>query len=196
MENEVVEKVQAPEENRKFKEQRLAKEQGKIEAYKVNKFTGEALQDEIDLEIYEAQLKLEGEGKDPSKDLVKILAQQKRERLKAEREKEILKQRTQKDLEEFYKEGNTQEDMEEFLKNMHDSKWQDLFGDGIDKGYISPVRAFKAMKELKVNMSSETTKEINETPPTPNGSKITVKSVNEMNDEETLKQFNAKFMKG
>lgn len=196
MENEVVEKVQTPEENRKFKEQRLAKEQGKIEAYKVNKFTGEALQDEIDLEIYEAQLKLEGEGKDPSKDLVKILAEQKRERLKAEREKEALNQRTQKDLEEFYKEGHTPEEMEEFLKNMHESKWQDLFGVGIDKGYISPAKAFKAMKELKKDMSSKTNEEIKEIPPTPNGSKITVKSVNELSDEETLRQFNAKFMKG
>lgn len=106
---------QSREENAKFAElrrqQELAKAytKGKLDASKVNTFTGEEITDQADLEIFELQKDIEKNGQDPTdiKVVAKFLADKKREDEKsknAEQERTIkLKEMATIDREKFSK---------------------------------------------------------------------------------------------
>lgn len=69
------------------KERKDAYLKGKLEAIKVNKFTDAPIEDEYDLEIYELQLELDKQGKDPVNDLASELARRNRSKVQVEKQK-------------------------------------------------------------------------------------------------------------
>ena len=97
------------EEKQRKREEEL-KRQAKLDTLKkisggVNKFTGEKILDEEDIEEYEIMLELEAQNKDVLEDFPKYIKERKRQaRLEEEKAKEserLAEQQTQKDLDEF-----------------------------------------------------------------------------------------------
>lgn len=105
---------QSKEDNAKFAKQRREKEErekelqeaykkGKLAAFKgkVNPFTQTPIEDETDMEIYEAMCKLESDGKNPIEDYAEYVANEKREKIKREKKDKEIQEQAKKDVEEF-----------------------------------------------------------------------------------------------
>ena len=103
-------KKQSREDNSKFAQQRREREQkereeklkkeayvkGQLDSTKTNTFTGQVIQDEYDLQIYQLQQKIKENGGDPIEDLPRELA--KLEREKADKlKKEVEQKRVQEE---------------------------------------------------------------------------------------------------
>ena len=205
-------KVQSSKENAKFKQMRLEQEEkikkdayakGQIDALGTNPYTGKPIRDQDDLDIYKMQKKLEEDEKDPIQDLAEAMASRNRaEREKADKEKQAndeLQKRAQKDLEDFYAAGYSKEDLDNFLKELQTDEWSDFFGQSIAAGNISPAKAYAAMQKIKGNISEEVKKKEEAkkiaTPPSPNGSNKTPKSLDEMTQKEINDLYNKRFKK-
>lgn len=176
---------------------------GKLDATKVNKFTDTPIKDEFDLQMYELQLELDEQGKDPINDLPEALAS--RERSKKQVEKETLekenaqKEAIAKDINEFvkaYPKVDTKElgKNEEFAK-FAEGKWgrwsmTEIYEAYLDKKKISTNES--TSKEVDAN-AEKLAKQYNKMPSSTNGGSSKEKSVAEMTDEEFEEYYNRKY---
>lgn len=161
-------KEQSKEERANFAQKRREKEErekaiqeaykkGRIEAFKgrMNPFTNTIMQDEADIEIYEAMCKLESEGKDPIADYANYTADKRREESR-ERER-------QKEIEEKAK-----KDVEDFVDKYPKVNLSELLEDPIFKDYIEGkskplVELYDNFVELKNKFRSESIKQAEQT---------------------------------
>lgn len=214
--NDAKSRKQSPEENARFKAMRLEQERkererlqkdsyekGQIDALKVNPYTQEPINSKEDLYIYNMQKKLEDEGKDPIADLPNAISkklEKDREDSEAKtKERDALSERANKDVQDFYDKGHTKEELDEFLIKIKSDKWKNFFGDSIETGHISPARAYEAMKEIEKdaveNASKTEKKKENSTPPNPNSTNKSHKTIDEMTSKEIDELYNAKYKK-
>lgn len=183
------------------KERNDAYLKGKLDATKVNKFTDEPINDEYDLELYEIQLELDKQGKDPINDLAQELASRKRSQVKLEKEKiskeNAQKEEMQKDISNFvkaYPKVNTQElsNNESFVK-FAENKWGrwsmiEIYEAYLDKQSISNNESKnKSIDETAEKMA----KQYNKMP----SSKNSNHSEDTSNANETFEEFKARFDK-
>lgn len=111
---EVAKKVQSKEDNAKFARERREREKhdneikeaykkGRLEAFKgkLNPFTNTEMKDEEDVEVYEAMMKLDAEGKDPISDFSDYIANERREKRQAEIKDKEMREQAEKDVQEF-----------------------------------------------------------------------------------------------
>ena len=160
--------IQTKEERATFAQKRREREErekaiqdaykkGRLEAFKgrVNPFTQTVMQDEADIEVYEAMCKLEAEGKDPISDYAIYAADKRREE---SREKE-----RQKEIEE-----NAKKDVEDFINKYPKVDLNELLADPLFKDYIegkskSLVELYDNFNELKSKFRAESIKQAEQT---------------------------------
>ena len=107
-------KVQTPEENSKYAQERRRKaeldnkvqeayKKGRLEAYKgkINPYTNSEINDEVDIKVYEAMYDLDKQGKDPVADYANYIADKERELEKERLKQEELQENARKDIAEF-----------------------------------------------------------------------------------------------
>lgn len=173
------------------------KKAGQLESQRVNTFTNEPIKDDIDLEIFKLQQKIQEEGGDPIKDLPKRLAQRQRERseqAKKETEaQEESKKKLQADLDGYYAEFD---DREEAIRVFKEDKGFALFRKGkvgnqpLGEIYRDYLAYKKAIGESGGGGDTKTSK----TPkPGGNTTKPSSKKVSEMTDEEFTKFYDRRY---
>lgn len=113
---EEAKKVQSKEDNAKFAKERREREKhdkeiqeaykkGRLDSLKgkLNPYTNTVINDEADIEMYEAMYKLESENKDPINDYAEYVANERREQRQRETRDREIQEQAQKDVEEFSK---------------------------------------------------------------------------------------------
>lgn len=185
------------EKERKTREEQIRKDaylKGKLDSTKVNKFTNEPIEDEYDLTIYETQLQLEKEGKDPETDLPKRLAEINRQKAKEETkkasEREKLNERIDKEFSEF-RDKYPSVKINELLK---DADFQDYAGDRLGRGDKSLAQLYDNFQRLKEKFGEKKKTEEEDdgkrVPPSPNGGRKQEKtSYSSMSKEEKIKEL-------
>lgn len=205
---------QAEEKARLAKEQEAEKakikEQARIEAelglIKKNPYTDAPIEDEEDLEIYKVQKAIEDAGGDPLNDLAKKLAEIARDKKRAEKERldAEAKKKAEDDayiandiaeLRKAYPDVNLAElardiDYQEFIKGKI-KRWTST---ELYEGYLASKTkvAKKKAEDDEEEVISKSGKQITKVPsPQPQG-KLSTKNIDEMSDEEYLKNEKAK----
>ena len=158
---EETKKKQSREENTKFAQLRREKEQkereeklkkeayvkGQLDSTKTNTFTGQPIEDEYDLKIFQLQQKIKANGGDPIEDLPKELARIDRENaldLRKKQEEELKqKEKTANDIKEF----KTQFPKVDAVKLLEDPTFKKYCIGRIDKDSL--VDIYKDYQEMK-----------------------------------------------
>ena len=164
------------------------KKAGQLESQKVNTFTNEPIKDDIDLDIFKLQQKIQEEGGDPVKDLPKRLAERQRQRAeetKKETEaKQESKKKLQSDLEGYYGEFDSKDEAIKFFK---EDKGFALFRKGkVGNQPLSEIyRDYQAfLKESGGSGGGGDSKSSKTPKPGGTSTKPGAKKVSEMTDEE------------
>lgn len=137
-------------------ETKKAYEKGKLEAYKgkINPYTEKPITDLADVEMYEVMFQLDKDGKDPIKDLPDTLVNKRREEAKTIQEQKELKEKTQREIDEFQQKYPS-EDLNELLNN---SFFKDYI-QGKNKSLTELYEGFNAFKNAFRNSAVEVAKQ-------------------------------------
>jgi len=186
------------------KERQDAYLKGKLDATKVNKFTDEPIEDEYDLEIYELQLELDKQGKDPINDLGAELAKRNRSKKLAEAEqlkaKETEQEKIKQEIAKF-KESYPNVNVSELSKDEDYVKYaENKFGrwtlEEIYEGYLK-VKKAKASEEQERSAGDNAKQLANKRSKVPSSNPVSQptlnKSVSEMTDEEFREYWKKKY---
>ena len=93
------------------------KKAGQLESNKLNSYTGKAIEDDEELEIFKIQQQIEKEGGDPLKDLPRYIAKQRKELKNEENKKKELQDKANKDVIDFVSHFATREQAKEVLES-------------------------------------------------------------------------------
>lgn len=169
-------KVQTPEENSKYAQERRRKaeldnkvqeayKKGRLEAYKgkINPYTNSEINDEVDIKVYEAMYDLDKQGKDPVADYANYIADKERELEKERLKQEELQENARKDIAEF-SEKYPKVDLEELLK---DENFSDYI-EGKNKPLVELYEKFNNLKNQfrtnAIDVAKQTIANANATP--------------------------------
>ena len=208
-------KAQSSKENALMKQKRLEREKtereriehesyvkGKIEGVKVNPYTDKPITNEKQLEVYELQVKLEKEGKDPLSDLPEAIAEleQKKADEQSKKEKESQEQDTRIATEKqaFLDSGLTEEDYQSLIADLKKPEYNGIFLKPMASGTMSILDAYNGIKTLKSKITSdvaakEAAKKQVKTPSPDGGGAKPPKAVKDMTPEEIKAAYKKRF---
>ena len=192
---------QRREKEQKEREEKLKREayvKGQLDSTKINSFTGQPIEDEYDLKIYQLQQKIKANGGDPIDDLPKELARLDRENaqsLLAEKEKE--RERNEK-MKEDIKNFQTQFPKVDAVKLMQDKNFELFSKNRIGEDSLADI--YKEYNEIKKAIIDEYKQQLKEkeekakakesTPSSSSIGKVTKeKSYLEMTKEERIEHL-------
>lgn len=182
---------------REAREEQIRKEaylKGKLEGVKVNKFNNEPIKDEYDLFIYETQLKLEEEGKDPEADLPKRLAEINREKAKKASEKASEQQKLNEKIDKEFTEFRGKFPSIKINELLQDPDFKDYADGRLGKGDKTLTQLYESFLKLKEKFSGDKKEEEEDdgkrSAPSPNGGRKQEKtSYSSMTKEEKIKEL-------
>lgn len=192
---------------RREKEQKKAEQEkalkdsylkGQLDLAKVNKFTDEPIEDELDLEDYKLQLQIEKDGGDPIEDLAKYKRQKIREERKAKLEKEKEEQDQNLKIENDVKAFRSKYPDIDYAKLIKDEKFIKFAGKRLGRDeslseiyedYTSFTKEIKGetVSDVEKQKAIEDAKKKSSTPSTSGITPNTTKSYLEMTKEERIK---------
>ena len=177
------------EKEKKTREDEIRKKafiEGKLSQAKVNSFTNSPIRDEYDLEVYETQLELESEGKDPNTDLAERIASLNRKKGLQEQEKTKKEKEQNEKIDKEIMEFKTKYPKININQLLNDPYFKEFSEGRLGVGNMTLTRMYESFNNFKSKFASNDEKEEDGKKKTPSSQS------NGRHEERTYSQLNEK----